>query len=72
MEVQNIPQQTALYQASGSVGIGVTNPSAKLQIESSGTVVPLAVNTSGTGNLMSLLQGGVAKFTVGNTGGLNI
>lgn len=32
MEVQNIPQQTALYQVSGSVGIGLTNPGAKLEV----------------------------------------
>ncbi|MFZ2522630.1 MAG: hypothetical protein WAX44_03075, partial [Minisyncoccia bacterium] len=62
----------AVAYMSGKLGIGTTSPVATLSASSTSETAAAVIDQRGTGGLLLLQQGGVDKFSVGNSGSLTI
>jgi fibronectin-binding autotransporter adhesin len=58
--------------AGGNVGIGLTNPSARLDVSHNGTTPALEANQTGSGRILELQKNGTAQVVVDNNGNLGV
>jgi fibronectin-binding autotransporter adhesin len=61
-----------LHYTTGNVGIGLTNPSARLDVSHNGTTPALEANQIGTGRILELQKNGTAQVVVDNNGNVGI
>jgi hypothetical protein len=58
--------------SSGNMGVGVSNPGARLDVSHNGSTPTLEVNQTGTGRILEVQKNGTAQIVVDNSGRLGV
>jgi hypothetical protein len=61
---------TSIYYNTGNIGIGITNPTGKLDISQNSTTVAFKVNQIGSGDLIDLQDNSISKFKIDTNGNI--
>ena len=62
---------TSIYYNTGNIGIGITNPTGKLDISNNSSNVAFKVNQIGTGDLIDLQDNSISKFKIDANGNIS-